>query len=177
MGGWGSGPGRFLIPVESCLCLSVGKLQRERKICPDSESWGGVSRAYQSGEPIASVGYEVETRRQAGYDFGSMLLRYKWQGKPIEIRVPLMSWPMPWGGPRWGFRCPVCNRACRKIYLPPGDNRFACRICHRLTYRSCRESHKYDAMFRRMGLTEKEALRIFAPDRPSRRNQSRELTR
>jgi len=177
MGGWGSGPGRFRDCVEDCLALSVGWLQRTGKISPDSESWGGVSWAYRTGEPIASVGYEVETRRQAGYDFGSMLLRYSRQGKSLETRIPLMSWPMPWGGPRWGFRCPVCNRPCRKIYLPPGNNRFACRICHGLTYASCQASHKYDAMFRRLGLTEKEALRIFAPDRPSRRNQSRELTR
>ncbi len=169
MGGWGSGRSLGRIPVESCLCLSVGKLQREEKIRPESKTWGGESWAYaRGGKPIATIGYDIETRRQAGYDFGLMILRYKWQGKDIETRIPLMSWPMPWGGPRWGFRCPTCGRPCRKLYLPPGGNRFACRICHGLTYTSCQESHKYDAMFRHLGITEKEARKIFAPDRPFR---------
>jgi hypothetical protein len=35
-----------------------------------------------------------------------------------------------------------------KLYLPPGERRFGCRHCHRLTYTSCRESRAFDTVFR-----------------------------
>jgi len=40
------------------------------------------------------------------------------------------------GGLRWWFICPRCGRRAQKLYHPPGGNRFGCRNCHHLTYRS-----------------------------------------
>jgi len=43
------------------------------------------------------------------------------------------------GGYRWWFTCPLCQRRCGTIHRPPGNYRFACRVCHRLNYRSQQE--------------------------------------
>jgi hypothetical protein len=51
------------------------------------------------------------------------------------------------GGSRFLFLCPRCLRRTAKLYLPSGGIHFRCRICYRLTYQSCNDSHKFDAMF------------------------------
>ena len=40
------------------------------------------------------------------------------------------------------FLCPICGRRCGKLHLASEDVEFACRICGRLTYRSCQESSR-----------------------------------
>ncbi len=45
------------------------------------------------------------------------------------------------GGIRYWFVCPICQRRCRVIYLPPGGHRFTCRICNNLTYASTQEGY------------------------------------
>jgi hypothetical protein len=37
-----------------------------------------------------------------------------------------------------------------KLHLPPGGRYYRSRHCYRLTYTSCRESHKSDALDRRV---------------------------
>ena len=41
-----------------------------------------------------------------------------------------------------------CGRRAAKLHLPPRARYFGCRQCHGLTYTSCQESHKDDALFR-----------------------------
>ena len=41
------------------------------------------------------------------------------------------------GGFRWWLLCPQCNRRARKLYLV---DRYACRFCHNLAYRSQRRN-------------------------------------
>ena len=48
------------------------------------------------------------------------------------------------GGDRWWFQCPLCGRRVSYLYLPPKASRFACRLCHHLTYRSSQNSHPPD---------------------------------
>ncbi len=59
-------------------------------------------------------------------------------GRGREQQVELQAAPSCVGGVRWWFRCPSCGRRVQKLYLPPAspEETFACRICHRLTYRS-----------------------------------------
>jgi len=57
-----------------------------------------------------------------------------------------------YGGKRWWFFCPRCKRRCRILYLPYDEFRYACRICHNLTYRSQQVvrnifGHLIDAVF------------------------------
>ena len=47
------------------------------------------------------------------------------------------------------FLCPVCNRRCEKLCLPPNGQGFACRFCHSLTYASAqRHDRTIDRLFR-----------------------------
>lgn len=61
--------------------------------------------------------------------------------------VRLSQSELPWGRLRWWFHCSSladggnCDRRMRKLYLAPDGSHFACRSCHRLTYRSSVESH------------------------------------
>ncbi len=69
---------------------------------------------------------------------GAAVLRYP-AGRGVQ-RVGLESTPANLGGVRWWWLCPYCPRRCRKLYLPPRSNFFACRICHDLSYESAQSS-------------------------------------
>jgi len=49
------------------------------------------------------------------------------------------------GGRRFWFQCD-CGRRCGRLYLPPDQHVFRCRICYNLTYRSAQEhdQREYD---------------------------------
>jgi len=57
----------------------------------------------------------------------------------IRYFVGLDTTKCYFGGHRYWFLCPNCNRRCAKLYLPTGQTYFACRICYNLTYRSQQE--------------------------------------
>lgn len=70
---------------------------------------------------------------------GHLQLAYNLGGADVSERILLDRTRPRFGGLRWWFRCPSCARRCAKLYMPPGAERFACRCCHRLAYRSKRE--------------------------------------
>lgn len=166
MAGFGLAPyGGRKEQVERCLTISADLLQREKKIRSKAKGSGYLSWSYSStGDSAGSALYEVSTLEQDGYEYGTLVLRYSTDGEPVVCRVHLKASPLPWGGIRWGFVCPVCGSARRKLHLPPGGRFFACRLCYDLTYRSCQESHKFDAMFRRLGVSEKRMKEILGTD-------------
>lgn len=45
-------------------------------------------------------------------------------------------------GNRLYVRCPKCGRCARRLFLPPGGNTFACRVCHHLTHCSTQQYDK-----------------------------------
>lgn len=60
--------------------------------------------------------------------------------------IALVTTPLPWGGLRWWFRCPVWRHRsfyrAAKLYLPEGGQVFGCRGCYDLTYASCQVSER-----------------------------------
>jgi hypothetical protein len=77
-------------------------------------------------------------------DDANLILR---QRISVEYSRPYFGGQRPW------LVCPMerenvsCGKRVRSVYLPPGSDSFGCRECHDLTYQSCRDSHRYDAMF------------------------------
>ena len=148
MGGYGSGRTRGKkVLVEDCLVLSVGTLQRDKLLLEGLHASGVLTWTNTAtGEKLSSVGYEVDTIDTAAF----VRLHYTMTrtGEAVDYRVRLTTAPLPWGGVRWAFLCPnlSCGRACRKLYLPRGGRHFACRLCHRLTYTSAQEAHKFDGL-------------------------------
>ena len=57
-----------------------------------------------------------------------------------NFMVPLDATPCRFGGFRYWFLCPECNKRVAIIHLPLSKKIFACRECHNLTYESRRES-------------------------------------
>jgi hypothetical protein len=155
MGGYNSGRwhgAHTRITVEECLGVSMGDFRRCKNIealrkagydhttCDRTEtlivsgawSWGRNSIAFRS-----EIGPD-------GPD--ALRLSYFRDGQSITEFVSIETVPQHFGGRRWWFRCPECNRRCGKVYLPPGGHLFACRQCYRLTYRSCNESGRFRAL-------------------------------
>ncbi len=118
---------------------------------PGSVTWTNTA----TGEKVSSIGFDADT----GRDSGSARLHYTrtHDDEAMDYRVNLTTTPLPWGGLRWWFVCPLtvngqfCGRRVGKLYLPPGGLYFGCRRCYDLTYTSCQESHKYDACLAAVG--------------------------
>lgn len=83
-----------------------------------------------------------------------LTLSYKIGEQAAAEEVEILNGYSPLGrGKRFYFKCPglddPCGRRVGKLFLPPGERRFACRACHNLTYRSCKEHDKrVDALVR-----------------------------
>jgi hypothetical protein len=89
-------------------------------------------------------------------------------GSRVEQEVEIVAFPSPLGrGNRFYFRCPgldePCGRRVGKLYMPPGESRFACRHCWELTYESCKTHDKRVDNFRRLPPHEL-ALALKSPD-------------
>ncbi|MDP9375271.1 MAG: hypothetical protein M3Q65_23040 [Chloroflexota bacterium] len=156
MGGYGSGrwgAHTKRAVVEECLVLDIDDLAR-RHVLARHQLW------HRLGWHDAATGRETASLEVcATSDEGgrtALLLRYAEHrpGRRDEVHewVPLQATRPRFGGVRWWLTCPLavggrpCNRRVRKLYYPPGRRYFGCRHCHRLTYRSCQESHVYDRL-------------------------------
>ncbi|WP_442485602.1 hypothetical protein [Aeoliella sp. SH292] len=102
----------------------------------------------------SSIGYRVTARRG---ESPMITLHYRRNdAENIEVPIRLQSTPGQFGGRRWWFTCPLmvagvpCQRRVGKLYLPTGARYYGCRHCHRLTYRSCQESHQRERMLARV---------------------------
>ncbi len=142
MGGLGSGRPRRKTPVEDCLVLAAGDLQRKKIV--RAGLWTSGSLIWTDNftrEKVSSVGYELNTFGAAPW----LRLHYtvRAESEDMDYRIDLTTTPLPWGGVRWAFLCPArfCSRVCRKLYLPPGGRYFACRKCYDLTYKSAQDAH------------------------------------
>jgi hypothetical protein len=157
MGGFGSGWHRGKrMTVEDGWTLSAAKLMRDGMIRPGRHWRGQLTwRNTETGEEVSTIGFESVTSA----DSGTAWLRYTRSrtGEKAVLEVALTTTPLPWGGRRWWFTCPLiiggreCRRRLVKLYLPPGAKYFGCRHCYGLTYTSCQESHKYDSIYRKIG--------------------------
>lgn len=65
----------------------------------------------------------------------------------VSSTVLIYAKPCHFGGQRLYFVCPECGRLCWSIYLKQS---VKCRKCHKLTYKSCKESHCLDGLYKRM---------------------------
>lgn len=161
MGGYGSGwTGSRKTTVEECRKLDAGRMQKEKVFPEDGQRFGSwVWSNADTGEELSRIGYHVCTMPEMKKaPFLRLIYTLTASGEQLDYLVRLTKTPLPWGGVRWGFRCPCCGRSCRKLYFPPGDCKYyACRQCYRLTYKSTQDAHKLDRGFRVfMGMTPAE---------------------
>ena len=172
MGGIGSGQWarpRKRATVQDCNSLDVNQLARD-----------GVLRV---GALTSCCWQDHHGNQTLLLDFSTvagdhsspiLLLSYRWEdwrgGASEAISIPVtLQTPFPnFGGKRWYFTCPLvidgvpCNRRMGKLYLPPGARHFGCRICHDLTYQSCRVSHLLEQSMQRVSEIRRELDRLLA---------------
>ena len=165
MGGYGSGRhlSNPMRAVEDGLTLRIrvfSEAFRATKASNQPEggtgTWRGTLTWSRGDRTTAQAGTVVRWADGAP----RVTLAYTWTpagGEPRDVRqlVETKVTEAGFGGVRRWFACPglggrACGRRVGCLYLPPGSGTFACRTCHRLTYRSRQESRKYDALFRHL---------------------------
>jgi hypothetical protein len=116
----------------------------ERHLLKAMSSWFGtpaeqVAQGGQSCAPVVENCHAVQAQELA-QQVGAGVGRSTWQvemvvgARKLHQQLCLESRSMPWGGGiKFHLLC-ACGRRCAKLYLPPEEDRFACRHCHRLLY-------------------------------------------
>lgn len=145
MGGVGSGKRTSRSTVEESLVLDINSLVRR----------GFLRRGFYV-ESILHWTLLTDGRKVASCDFCynttneeyALDLSYIYENsQTVSSRVRLGKVPGHFGGTRLYFVCPECGRRAWHLYL---TDTVKCRICHKLTYISCRESHKWDRLYAKM---------------------------
>lgn len=190
MGGYGSTRWEWHTAkrcVEESLTLRPSSikscLQPHVSLASGQLSWG------RGGVTTDTIGYTVRAsgdRRLLQLNY-TTTNTYTKESTPYDYTVEVQPAPANFGGVRWYFICPlvVNGRPCRRrvacLYLPPNGRYFGCRHCHDLTYRSCRESRKWDSMYASIAMNAgvplrfaKQAMRDWAkPEKPPKRRYRR----
>jgi len=146
MGGIGSGRDSYADTptVEECRSIDADAL-KELTENPTAEGvvwWGDREDPDASLAVIAEgdAGLEDETRP------ARIRLRYTVtrirtdESREYDYAIPLEYTECNFGGYRPWLQCPKCGVRRRKLYLPPGRERYLCRECYDLGYRSSRTS-------------------------------------
>lgn len=156
MGGWGSGPRRpgGRKPVaDDCPAVDVAALRRRGLLAPGAS--GPLPHAGPAaGGVVAGATFALDL----GADAGTLRVAYTLArtGERVEYPIRLARTPCRFGGGRWWLVCPLavgggaCGRRAGKLYLL--GRSLGCRHCHRLTYRSTRESDRRVYAAARRGL-------------------------
>jgi hypothetical protein len=144
--------------VERCNSIST-KFLNVHNYFDGGVRWGGCSWS-RNGEPGGSIGFSVSTLE------GDVRFQYTQTDRntnekaELDYKARIVSTPCNYGGRRWWFICPLvvngnaCNRRVGVLYLGNGKY-FGCRHCYYLTYRCCKESHKFDSIWLKMGILPK----------------------
>ncbi len=70
-------------------------------------------------------------------------------------RIKVTTTRPHFGGLRYWFVCPVCERRAGKLYATEEDRRYICRVCRKLVYASQYQKHPLLVLLRRMEKMEK----------------------
>jgi hypothetical protein len=145
MGGYGSGRyyrGRSRAKVEDCHKVDANDFAKWRLFKP-GVFWFRIHWK-RGGHETGSCGVLSKIdNNQAACAF---------QYNNREVPVNLSPYVPGFGGWRYLFLCPICGRRMRTLYFKNAE--IACRLCHRLTYESCIESHRFDSLYKHMAAGE-----------------------
>ena len=150
------------LAVEECKTIDIPWLAKYDYFCGYRS--GLITWKNSFGEQTGSIAIQVtvdnEMFRGNYVRFMSTMTDHSTGEKTeIDYKVDLVTTSCNYGGVRYWFICPltvnqrVCDKRVSKLYLPPGGKYFGCRICHNLTYRSCKEHDKrVDALLKNPAL-------------------------
>jgi hypothetical protein len=115
--------------VENCLNIDMSMIAKKYDLEREAEltvTWRSLG---------SSIGIHIRPPWRIRLSY---TITRGWPEKKVNIDyyIFLDTTPCYYGGQRWWFLCPNCNRRCRILYYPAQADYFACRICYNLTYRS-----------------------------------------
>jgi hypothetical protein len=137
MGGYGSTRWGWHVPkdtVEASIGIKIADLQNLQKYAQIGASERVYSGSFSWQPSGASVSYLLIGQQ--------LTLSYRmrrgqgdaWQDRQDIIRMEATR--PHYGGRRWWFTCPICERRAGAVYLDRRRWRFCCRQCAGLVYRS-----------------------------------------
>jgi hypothetical protein len=154
MGGDGSGRRLDKELVENCAKLDIDLLHHREMIIAGEITFGSLVCHFDHDFP-----FRIEAKADAKRMDRSFLLLEHSTTDYLSGRCYVTSQKIQleftrpnFGGVRCWARCPLeregerCSRRVLKLYKPFDSSEFGCRACHNLTYRSSRESHRYDGL-------------------------------
>lgn len=145
MGGYGSGRnyrGNVKATVEDCYSIDANVFARGGYWNPSGLGFG-ILRWTRSGSQTGVCSFNVHIDDA----HSSITFYYTYNGEKHPATKVNLSWYTPgFGGRRYFFLCPHCGRRMRTLHIKCGE--IACRICHNLTYTSCKENHRFDSLFK-----------------------------
>lgn len=156
------------LTVEDCKMISIFSLNKSKYL--DGSTYFGAVTWSRFGRKTFRV--DLQISMTPGKEWINFQHQYSCSLTSLtlnaEYPVKLLSTPCFFGGRRYWFACPAPkndNACCRRVgvlYLEPGDKCFRCRKCCDLTYSSCQDSHRFDAIYQAMGgLSSKELKHAF----------------
>ncbi|TVQ85207.1 MAG: hypothetical protein EA357_00875 [Micavibrio sp.] len=129
--------------IENCRDLDINRMIKLNAII--KEGWSSGRWLWSdpdTGERVACVGYEADTRNRAD-SFLRLHYTLTKQDKKIDYKVPLVRTKANYGGERFWFLCPVKQKRVSKLYLHPGGDIFASRHAYGLSYGCQSEDEGY----------------------------------
>lgn len=123
--------------AEDCIYLDVCHLVREGAISPHHTHTSRVQWSLR-GRQVAEALLHTKTRATMGH----VVLLYTAYGTEVQDIIRLATTRPYFGGVRWWFTCPGCNRRVGRLYLPPHEQHFRCRCCYGLAYASAQQHDK-----------------------------------
>lgn len=129
---YGAGRPAYRPAAGSYRRLDIRKMVRTNCIKP--RNWFGWTWTNEDGEQVASVGCAVnETASQLTVSYGWR--RYD-EREEVSLPVRLNTTPCNYGGVRWWFLCPCCNRRVAVLFIM--GVMLRCVKCGRVSYASQR---------------------------------------
>jgi hypothetical protein len=107
--------------LEAGLKLDLNRLMRQGCVKP------GLYTAWQSVWTNSYTGEETARANMIAYMFHEHDSRLRIQMGGMEQTIFLVPKPRGFGGKQWYFVCPVMNRYCSVVWMPPGASRFCSR--------------------------------------------------
>jgi len=157
-GRWGDHERKYT--VEECLTLDFVEFERQGAFNQHGGEVCGILAWTVPGRGDTVAGLNFTLKRWD--DEMELRLDYRLgeDERPTTMWITIQTVRHRARGARYYGTCPKCTRRVRKLHVPPGGEKFLCRICHKLTYESSQAAHEMEGVMKRATkLLEQEANR------------------
>jgi hypothetical protein len=148
MGGYGSGrPSSNRDTVDNTRCIDIRFMRQMGWL---QAGMAGTLRWNCNGQPSGDIGYRM-TEHSINLNYRYRINGGDWQS--VAQTINLETTPCHYGGLRYWFTCPRCDRRC--ALLCGAERLFYCRQCYNLPYQTQLEGPHGRACMKRNKLEKK----------------------